>query len=312
MAVLGPFAPVPEWELLSPEAGVSLRHGWWRADGEARGTCVLAQGRTEFAEKYLEVVAELQARGFDVFTCDWRGQGGSTRALANRHKGHIDDYRTYLADFHAWLALAVRPRAQPGLPWVLMGHSLGGHLGLRYMSQHSQVFSAAVLTAPMVDIRVPVARVAMPTLCRLAVRLGRAEEYVVGTGDYGKAMTAFRGNALTADPARFARMHDQLAAAPDLALGGLTWGWLDAAFRSIARLHAAGVPEALTPPTLFVAGAEDRVVDNRAMAAWAARMPHAELVTLAGSRHEPLMEVDAVRAAFWRAFDAFVAPVSAN
>ncbi len=38
-------------------------------------------------EKYFEVVSELRERGFAVAVLDWRGQGGSARALPIRAKG---------------------------------------------------------------------------------------------------------------------------------------------------------------------------------------------------------------------------------
>ena len=52
----------------------------------------LFQGRAEFIEKYFETVRELRARGFAVATIDWRGQGGSERALADPRKGHVGDF----------------------------------------------------------------------------------------------------------------------------------------------------------------------------------------------------------------------------
>ncbi|MBL8547160.1 MAG: alpha/beta hydrolase, partial [Hyphomonadaceae bacterium] len=57
--------------------------------GEARGSVIVAPGRTEFIEKYFEVIRELQARGFAVFCIDWRGQGLSGREVENSLKGHV-------------------------------------------------------------------------------------------------------------------------------------------------------------------------------------------------------------------------------
>ena len=34
-------------------------------------------------------------------------------------------------------------------------------------------------------------------------------------------------------------------------------------------------------------------------------LPQGELITLAGSRHEPMMERDPIRDRFWRCFDTF-------
>jgi lysophospholipase len=50
----------------------------------------------------------------------------------------------------------------------------------------------------------------------------------------------------------------------------------------------------------------DKVVANGAIAALARRMPTAHLITLDGARHEILMEREAVREAFFAAFDVFI------
>ena len=90
----------------------------------ARGTVVICTGRAEFIEKYFETVAELIARRFDVVIMDWRGQGGSERELADRAKGHIDDFGTYERD----LAALIRQILQPFCPqpWFAVAHSMGG------------------------------------------------------------------------------------------------------------------------------------------------------------------------------------------
>ena len=59
----------------------------WNSTGTARASVVLFGGRGEFIEKYAtEVVGELLARGFAVLSMDWRGQGLSSRMLADPAK----------------------------------------------------------------------------------------------------------------------------------------------------------------------------------------------------------------------------------
>ena len=60
--------------------------------GPARGSVIVCPGRTEFIEKYFEVVGELQRRSFAVFCIDWRGQGLSGREQSNRLKGHFNSF----------------------------------------------------------------------------------------------------------------------------------------------------------------------------------------------------------------------------
>ena len=59
---------------------LSIRHGRWRTDrAQKSGTVILLTGRREFMEKYADIIAELNQRGFDVYSLDWRGQGLSGR-----------------------------------------------------------------------------------------------------------------------------------------------------------------------------------------------------------------------------------------
>ena len=111
---------------------------------------------------------------------------------------------------------------------------------------------------------------------------------------------------VTSDPQRFERTQALLREHPDLRLAGATWGWLAAAMRSMAWLRAPGRPEAITTPTLVVGAGADRICLTPAAKAFAARMPKAEYVEIAGAGHEVLMERTIYRDQFWAAFDAFM------
>src|ERR1700757_782303 len=76
--------------------GLSIRFARWDTTAERRlGTVCLFQGRAEFIEKYFETITDLRRRGFAVATIDWRGEGGSSRLLANPAKCHIDNFSKY-------------------------------------------------------------------------------------------------------------------------------------------------------------------------------------------------------------------------
>ena len=101
--------------------GLRLRAARW--PGGPRGTVLLLNGRTEFIEKYLEPVAELQSRGFAVWSLDWRGQGLSSRLLADPVPGHAVRFTDHLDDH--LLDELVLPDAG-GRPLVLLAHSAPG------------------------------------------------------------------------------------------------------------------------------------------------------------------------------------------
>lgn len=109
----------------------------------------------------------------------------------------------------------------------------------------------------------------------------------------------------TRDAARLERERRLIARQPELWLGGVSYGWLAAAFDSIARLRAPGAVEAITVPTLVVGAGSDTVVCNRAQRRLVARLPRGRYVEIRDAFHEVLMERDAIRQRFWSAFDAF-------
>ena len=96
----------------------------------------------------------------------------------------------------------------------------------------------------------------------------------------------------------------QLAACPDLALGGPTWGWLNSALDAINELQRGpGAPRIGIPVTVVAAG-DDRLVDIEGELRVTARMPKGRFVEVPGAFHEILQETDDIRAVFWREFDA--------
>src|SRR6185312_11935737 len=84
--------------------GVSIRYATWDTTAERRlGTVCLFGGRGEFIEKYFETITDLRRRGFAVATMDWRGQGGSTRLLANPAKGHAESFAQHDEDVRRFM-----------------------------------------------------------------------------------------------------------------------------------------------------------------------------------------------------------------
>ena len=117
----------------------------------ARATVVVLPGRGEFIEKYAETTGDLLARGFATAHVEWRGQGLSDRLLPLRDPGHINDYREYLEDLRA--ALDRCKELELPRPFVMLAHSMGGQIGLRFLHDAPGAFAAAVMTAPMWGIR---------------------------------------------------------------------------------------------------------------------------------------------------------------
>ncbi len=273
---------------------------------KTRGVCVLLNGQTEFIEKYFEVIAELTARGFTVATMDWRGQGGSGRTLPDPLKVHIGDFSEYDDDLATLMDQVVRPLGQAKV--IALAHSMGGHILLRTLHAKPDLVACAVLIAPMIAISTRGQPGWLARMVTAAMNLGGiSPEWVWGMRERDPLKLTFDDQIVTSDRARFKRAQDALAANPDIRLAGPTWGWLEAAYRSMASMNAPGYAEAITTPTLTCGAGRDRICLTPQIKAFAQRMPNGRYVEFEDAEHEILMENDSIRARFWKAFDDFVA-----
>ncbi len=312
---MNPSAPaeIPEAVLGTFEAadGTVIRYAAWppknapEPDGQDEAAVLFLNGRSEFMEKHLETVADLHDRGFTVYTFDWRGQGLSTRALTNRRKGYVKSYDQYLADLSQFVESIVAPGRTGAL--YMLGHSMGSHLGLRFMHDHPGVIDKAVLVAPFIGPKTdPLPPGLLKAAMRAATAIGLGRCYLIGTGDAAPGRASYFGNPLTSDPDRFAVEDAWAARNPDLVIGGPTFRWFDASFRSLEILHQPGYAEAITAPVLIVAAGGDRIVSTAAARDYRLRLPQGRCHVLTHSLHEILHERDNLRNAFWKSFDDFL------
>ena len=287
--------------------GVRLRYGMWRNDAETcAGTVLVAGGRSEFMEKYFETIEELLSRGYQVFSFDWRGQGLSQRMLDDSEKGFIQTYEQYLLDLDAMLRHVVYPLSRP--PLIVLAHSMGGHVALRYAAEREHRLDRLVLTAPMINIHTgPLPVAMMRRVSQTMVRWGFAQCAVVGSGRHNPFREPFVKNRLTSDSLRFERTLEQVRENPALSAAKVTYGWLAATFDSIDILTEESAAHALDIPVLIMAAGNDRVVCNAAIERFAGKQEHCRIIGIPHAGHEILQEQDHLRSQFWRAFDAFKA-----
>lgn len=281
--------------------GKRLRAAVWNAEG-ARGHVIFLTGRTEFLEKVALPAAELARRGFAVASIDWRGQGLSDRLVQPRLKGHVGDFLQYHQDLAALLG---RPEVV-GLrgPRLVLGHSMGGAIALGALLRQRIEARAAILSAPLMGIRqsrqMRWAAALTVQLARLTRRLERWPPF--GVVDVPYVFSDFEDNVLTSDPDVYAWMAEAFRRQPDLQLAMPTIGWVRAAIEECRFIARSGL---LGLPALCLVGGHERVIDADAIRRGAARLG-AELVEIAGARHELLIERPELRARAWTAIDAFL------
>jgi lysophospholipase len=286
--------------------GGTIRYAVWRLPRErCRGTVLLLTGYGEFIEKYYETISDLTDRGFTVCIMDWRGHGLSSRDLMHHTKGHVRSFDHYVEDLKKFVRTIVK-EAGP-LPRVILAHSMGAHLALRFLHDHRGEFDRAVLCAPMVDLRLsPMPRWLLRLLVRLYCTFGLSTRFAWPVKDYGARARRFPGNRLTSDPARFRDMLYWIERNPDLAIGPPTFGWLRAAFESMTLISDPAYARAIDTPILIISASDDRVVNNAAQERLVKLLSSASLVSIKGARHEVLKERTAIRNLLFDQFDRFV------
>ena len=115
----------------------------WTGPDEPTHVVVIAHGYGEHVGRYDRVAEALVGNGAEVYAVDHVGHGRSAgeRVL-------VEDFEDIVTDLHG-LAQTAR-REHPGLPVVLLGHSMGGLIAARYAQRHGDGLTALVLSSPVV------------------------------------------------------------------------------------------------------------------------------------------------------------------
>lgn len=282
--IIGP-ADTGEATWWTTSDGVRIRLGVWNQDAPM-GTILIFPGRTEYIEKYAPTATVLGTRGYAALVVDWRGQGLSDRAAPERLLGHIEDFQEYQLDVATLLA-AAKEMSLPE-PYYLLGHSMGGCIGLRALTQGLDV-KAACFTGPMWGINVP-PRMRLPAwvFSALAHQVGKGKTLSPGTKLQTYVLTEpYADNMLTTDRPTYEWLRSQVTAHPELALGGPTLSWLIEGLRECRDL--ANLPSPNVPCLTFL-GTNERVVRTDAITARMAQWPNGRLEMVAGAEHEILFE----------------------
>ncbi|HEX8193013.1 MAG TPA: alpha/beta hydrolase [Allosphingosinicella sp.] len=282
----------------APDGWLHRRIDWPQpANRRARGTLIFLSGRGDFIEKYMEAMAHWHGRGWAVTSFDWRGQGASR---GDTQGGHLDSFEPLVADL---AALAAEFREGPV---VAVGHSMGGHVLMRTLAEDKVRLDAAVLVAPMLGINsAPLPAFAAWWTAAAFSSLGLRRQPAWRAPLPPPPPGSSRQTWLTSCGDRYGDELWWWSKEPGFNLGAPSWGWLDAAYRSIATLTDAKLRKVETP--LLLVGTEaDRLVSVGAIRRAARLLPNARLRMFERAGHEILREADGTRTDALAEIDAFL------
>jgi len=146
----------------------SIFYQYWMPDGEPKALMLIVHGAGEHSARYRDVAAYFCAAGYLVAALDHPGHGRSEGSYG--HIDRLDDCLVTLATFQRKLAAEF-----PGLPRILVGHSMGGLISGLHLLEQQDAYTGCVLSGPAIQTELEpgyVQRLMIRWLSRLMPRTG--------------------------------------------------------------------------------------------------------------------------------------------
>ena len=130
--------------------GTRVHYRRWLPDGEVRGTVQIVHGASEHSGRYGRLAEALTSRGLAVYAMDLRGHGRTAESSGiGRFGGQgagagVDDL---VEDVHGLQLLIADDH--PGVPPVLLGHSMGSIIALASAERDGAGLVGLVLSGPI-------------------------------------------------------------------------------------------------------------------------------------------------------------------
>lgn len=176
----------------------------WLPDGAPKAMIMLAHGMAEHSGRYARLAAALCDAGYGLYAPDQRGHGRTADEGMLGLFAEKDGWNKVVGDL-ASLNQHIGQQA-PGVPIILLGHSMGSYIAQAYLLHHSASLNGAILSGSNFQ------PVALYRAARVIARIERARQGLRGRsalieflsfGSFNKAFkptrTAF--DWLSRDPA---------------------------------------------------------------------------------------------------------------
>ena len=109
-------------------------------DTAPRAVVHIIHGYAEHIERYGNVVNELLPAGYAVIGNDHRGHGRS-----EGKRGHVVSFQDFIDDERQFYRDVIKPQF-PGIPYFVLGHSMGSLIAMNYVEQDATGIRGLVLS----------------------------------------------------------------------------------------------------------------------------------------------------------------------
>lgn len=111
-----------------------------------KGIVQISHGMTEHKKRYEEFMQYLAQHGFVTVIHDHRGHGSSVKSQEDLGYFYTRDYQALVEDLHQVTILM--KEEYPGLPFFMIGHSMGSMISRIYLKKYDMELEKLVLTGP--------------------------------------------------------------------------------------------------------------------------------------------------------------------
>jgi alpha-beta hydrolase superfamily lysophospholipase len=235
----------------------------WLPSDPTKAVVQIAHGLAEHAGRYATLAEALNRAGYGVYAHDHRGHGRTCKAEGQLgFFGERNGWQMCLDDL--WLINRHIAAQHPGVPIVLIGHSMGATMAQQFIGDHGDALAGVVLSGAsgsptvLASIGRLITRFERLRLgCQGRSKLANALSFEAFNKQFAPCRTAF--DWLSRDPAEV----DKYVADPLCGFPATVQLWIDLldGWRAASRPeHRARIPKAL--PIYVISGSRDPVSGN--------------------------------------------------
>lgn len=293
----------------------SLRYTYFKSSIEGpKNTVLFMQGRGTFLEFYETMITPLLERGMDVWMYDLTGQGGSSRLLTDsqhdaetaKRMQHVTDFNVYVNDLQEFVDHVLLKHTEGKL--YLGGYSTGAHVALRYLQENqSTPFSGGFFISPLLALPTSIPNALLSHGLGFGSYFSNMDRYFFGKGNVDRIFTmTYEENVYTNDKQGFEELQGLVIRNRELAMGGMSFGWIYGAATSIKRLWNNQAIQTINIPIFIATGGADTVVSVSYNAAFVGLLKEGTHAYYPEGKHELFRETPEIRTRLWNDLDKFI------